>query len=779
MNITESNSLATRQVPTNQFSFSLKRDEFQKSFAVYEICCPRKGNISQLYEEPLGTWPVLSVVSTLYYAVQATPYPYRFYILSERTTSWKAIFAALREKIEECTIQKLDWQDVYSSMQPAEQHQFYDWILIKLLWHCLDGQRTLSACLIPAAQQKQGENQYMVLEAVLTKDQAVLFSNFTLTQASTALNYLKAKRFPPCFRRLPHGEWNRIPSTKREPVSKQVYFQCNPRGAYRMNFLQIATTIHSFETAKMAYWNPFWELLHQCYDSLLTATPVPMELTTIMQKTKGIGPSLAQIQRRAAQKEWVIYMAEDTPAFHEGAQYVKRCLETYSDSCEDPLQVRIVSEIVRPSVCDTAYTLQIVPDKPKKNALDSYTIGEKIGVQHLRLSMVQLMAACYGWLPAEEVAKVVKRLEIRKSELSPKKPPVTLDAILSECLIKEEVRLGKVQMVAADKLSLPMDFYLLIPEKNSSKGRESVQFSYMILRPDLTFTMGQVSASRTTQDFMVTKLVECYFNEDLKRKQSFTDKQIEYLFAFKGENPHAVYVTPIRILPELQLLKEEAYRRDDKHQVPVALVLDAIDEYLKGNIREDYQKMVTEDRKKLTALCKDGKSSITMKELRDTLHASKANRQKLSDSVELYTSAHGNRIQLKGFERSKRGGVFFGLDRYVGIQISRQPKTHSLYYVGGYNGLGTIPSNRVIAVSQVVREITNADALDIHKFFNLFDVNFVRRSGQYTVRPFPFKYLQEYIRFQQRKMVAEDRESSIETTTEEAPEYVYMDLFEE
>lgn len=199
------------------------------------------------------------------------------------------------------------------------------------------------------------------------------------------------------------------------------------------------------------------------------------------------------------------------------------------------------------------------------------------------------------------------------------------------------------------------------------------------------------------------------------------------------DNIHAILLTREKTLPNISALMNTLMETDAKERVSKELLLEAIDDFEKDNI--DSRECISEWKSKVAAETE----MITKKAMKKILNmrtgiASKFNR--------FLHEKYG--VWIDGELRKGEFEATYQIGNLLNIKYEYNEKDYLdgrtfVYYVGAKSKRLAYPNACCMR-----KVISLGEELEYEEALPLMAVEFVRNS-QYTVLPFPFKYLREYI----------------------------------
>lgn len=209
--------------------------------------------------------------------------------------------------------------------------------------------------------------------------------------------------------------------------------------------------------------------------------------------------------------------------------------------------------------------------------------------------------------------------------------------------------------------------------------------------------------------------------------------QVEGLMYSDIDNIHAILLTREKTLPNISALMNTLMETDAKERVSKKLLLEAIDDFEKDNI--DSRECISEWKNKVAAETE----MITKKAMKKILNmrtgiASKFNR--------FLHEKYG--VWIDGELRKGEFEATYQIGNLLNIKYEYNEKDYLdgrtfVYYVGAKSKRLAYPNACCMR-----KVISLGEELEYEEVLPLMAVEFVRNS-QYTVLPFPFKYLREYM----------------------------------
>lgn len=303
--------------------------------------------------------------------------------------------------------------------------------------------------------------------------------------------------------------------------------------------------------------------------------------------------------------------------------------------------------------------------------------------------------------------------------------PHAFDKILQEILIKSDNL--KKQMTAFDwsKLGLDHDFFFVKVEKCKDNYKEK-DYCMMCIHPDGSF--GYEMFCSVDKDLSEEQ-------ESVKNKYELFNKElfgcgseIECILFDSFDNVIAIGKTKEFTRPNTHTLYDALYQTQPNTVVRKDYLLMYLDEFAQAN--PDYAWTVTEMKEQLGG----ADDLLTKRDIHRMMNI------KNSAYKELNRWLH-NEHDLWIYSELKSADSGMELGNLSGIQYyPSEYNKNDLYYYVGSKSVAKDKVSRACTIRQVraERELPAPDLL-----FSMMAVDFVRNS-QYTVIPFPIKYLREY-----------------------------------
>lgn len=318
---------------------------------------------------------------------------------------------------------------------------------------------------------------------------------------------------------------------------------------------------------------------------------------------------------------------------------------------------------------------------------------------------------------------IIQHITLDDFELKENKESSSMKKIIQELIIKNDLKTGNLSIVNWSKNDYLNDwnFVKRTPFYDQDNKKEHIYYK-MTVTP-----LGKFSfASYNSQQFTTNK--EWNAIEQVYENYVRNAKQIEGLVYTTLDNIHIISTTDQYTIPNYDALSRALELSDKNNMVDVKMLIDYAKQYLIDNTT--YLEQATAFLNQLEHLGLECRNAEVLKILNIRTSFAKEFNQYFyqNTGVLLHATVKDESVRDKYFNAILDIKYFFSDD--------------SLYYF-----VGTAAKNLQTSLHNacLVRKI-NSIGKDIISFdiMKLMAVEFVR-NGQYTVTPFPFKYLNEYI----------------------------------
>ena len=317
--------------------------------------------------------------------------------------------------------------------------------------------------------------------------------------------------------------------------------------------------------------------------------------------------------------------------------------------------------------------------------------------------------------------------------------------IVQELIIKGDVREQIISIYDWARLDSGKDWTFVIRKKIKTKFGENAAhinhvnkkalnyFNYYRLKIDCNGEMEFDTYCDSNQDETEEWSKICYAYDFVEDKHRGVQNQVEGLMYSDIDNIHAILLTREKTLPNISALMDTLMETDVKERVSKELLLKALDDFETENI--DSKDCIFEWKNKVS----EETEMITKKALKKILNmrtgiASKFNRF-LHEKYGVWIDGE---LRKGEFEATYQIGNLLNIKYEYNENDYLDGRTF-VYYVGAKSKKLAYPNACCMR-----KVISLGEELEYEEVLPLMAVEFVRNS-QYTVIPFPYKYLREYI----------------------------------
>ena len=327
-----------------------------------------------------------------------------------------------------------------------------------------------------------------------------------------------------------------------------------------------------------------------------------------------------------------------------------------------------------------------------------------------------------------------------------------INVVLKELAIKSDLREGKIRITdwSSEK---PLSFFIAVPLDRTKVSRP-VHFKGMTIQPDGSFVTEQFSVdilqSMSLSELRKRRIVRMFFSNNFGR--DYYDRNIEMVMFPPDSLQDALKIrrTNIRVMSDLKAMKEafEGERMDVIFDTDT--IMSAIEPFQWDKsdvVREVYYKI-------LNGIY--GQGEISKSELFPLLYPDKKDGQKktmicrrIKETIENVTGAILRVSRSDDTEEELGTSLYRHIhtwpsQEYDQESVDEEPPIVYNYTVGQFD-----KPNQSIATSPVVRQISRLDGQkpsedELLTLIRMMQVGFVRFKN-YTVLPFPAKYLRELL----------------------------------
>ena len=324
--------------------------------------------------------------------------------------------------------------------------------------------------------------------------------------------------------------------------------------------------------------------------------------------------------------------------------------------------------------------------------------------------------------------------------------------ILQEISIKEDILAGKIQTFQWDEFSKKKVWTFVTWEKlkddeaeNTENDRTPVIFYMIKVNPDGSFTC----SSCLEMDFVSTneewEQVKDKYEELKSSKNTITFLQkygnvIEGFFYTDINNICILSRTPEYIIPNIKSIKDELSRTNPNEEISKAEWIKAITEF-KRNLENHPEKEEFSDAADslLRSIKEIEAEYIKKKDIKAAIKRSSPKKNfvsELNNFLYIYCN-----MKINSDIRIKKKGVIYRYEDLSDLMYHTFVDDFGNNIIEYYVGIKS-PLKLKVTKATPVRRICSKVPLS-EDILSLMIVEFVR-NGQYTVRPFPFKYIREY-----------------------------------
>lgn len=304
-----------------------------------------------------------------------------------------------------------------------------------------------------------------------------------------------------------------------------------------------------------------------------------------------------------------------------------------------------------------------------------------------------------------------------KKELKEGEMKTLLETIKQEFLIKEDVLSNQISLFEWNKQE-PWCFVIRQKKKNGFNT-----FHRICIQPDKTFTT----------DIIPKDSKEAYCFEKLLQKMG--ENSFDKLFYTDIDYVHAIMKTNERVTPNISYIRDELKKSDPKEKINLENLYDWT-YFFAIETREDDPKinqLLDALREKISSGLVVIKKDDMRRLINDTLGGhSNLGKKYFAFLADPENAGISLRAEIKG--KDKYG--IYQLNAYLGIWY-RETEAGIAYYKGDKKN----SPDQKNARSYPIRIITG-DGITPEEILPLMTVDFVK-NGDFTVIPFPFKYLRE------------------------------------
>ena len=225
----------------------------------------------------------------------------------------------------------------------------------------------------------------------------------------------------------------------------------------------------------------------------------------------------------------------------------------------------------------------------------------------------------------------------------------------------------------------------------------------------------------------------CFEYDNIKDKQYRAKNSIDGLIYSSIDNIHAIILTKEKTLPDIEVLMDTLRETNEKEQVSKEMILKGIREFEVEY--PEYKEYIANWKENF----KDANGYLTKAQVKKLLNM----RTKASSTLNRYFHEKYN-LWIDGELRKNEFEATYQIGNLLNIRF-RYDETDYVndrsfaYYVGAKSKKLSYPNACCIR-----KVVALGEKIEYEELLPLMAVDFVR-NNQYTVLPFPYKYLREYV----------------------------------
>lgn len=290
----------------------------------------------------------------------------------------------------------------------------------------------------------------------------------------------------------------------------------------------------------------------------------------------------------------------------------------------------------------------------------------------------------------------------------------SMNVVLSEAIIKDDIKMGVINIADWSSYGFSDDIYFATRDKNDV---------YYVIKVK---KYGSIERRKfDTPDTYENAVIKSSFLK--KNNPDKNDSGIEFLVWKDYDDMYAFKKSNEILLPEMNELDRVVKQINPKKKYSSEELLSLIDS---ADCTQEYLLVIRDTLK--------DKKFFSLQELRSLIKGYG------TDGKKMRTHLANNGIVLRVSKGKDSGN---GLINYTGVKCFMEPGNNSIckFYVGKKDGISNYHLEKSVLVRSAVR--LNEKPIDmnfIEKVLKLPQVTFVK-SGQYSVHPFVYKFLTEYM----------------------------------
>lgn len=319
--------------------------------------------------------------------------------------------------------------------------------------------------------------------------------------------------------------------------------------------------------------------------------------------------------------------------------------------------------------------------------------------------------------------------------------------IVQELIIKGDVRERMISIFDWKRLDSGKDWTFVLRKKIKTKFGENVEhmnfgnkkafnyYNYYRLKIDGNGKMEFDAFCDSNQSETEEWNKICYAYDFVEDKHHGVQNHVEGLMYSNIDNIHAILLTREKTLPNISALMDTLIETDAKERVSKEILLKAINDFETEYIAAG--EIISEWKNKLSVETE----MITKKSIKKILNMKSGTASKFNRFLH---QKYG--IWIDGELRKGEFEYLYQIGNLLNIKYDYNENDYLdgrafVYYVGAK---GNNKKNKYPNACCMRKVISLGETLEYEEALPLMTVEFVRNS-QFTVLPFPFKYLREYI----------------------------------
>ena len=326
-----------------------------------------------------------------------------------------------------------------------------------------------------------------------------------------------------------------------------------------------------------------------------------------------------------------------------------------------------------------------------------------------------------------------------------KRPDPIVRKLVMELVLKGDIEFGKVRVYDWKSVSAGKEWSFVYGKK--IKGKKG--FCYYMVKISMD---GRLSFSSFSDDDLLLpdleeKLRTVYlrYEESLRKHDK---KSVEGLLFSDPEHIHIISRTCMNTMPDIAKIRDAFVQTDPREVLDRERVLTAL---------EESRAYLPDDVAYINAVCDsvmEHHGLLTKRDLKEIVNPHKKAGKRL---IRYLHDNHGIWIYHELKDSAFRD--VYRLDNMTDIRyfIDEDTAGKGIRTLNYYAGVRTSDLNQSLRNACIVREVrTDEGDIEFGELLPLMAVDFVR-IAQYTVLPFPFKYLREYAKMYQNGGVSRHR----------------------